>query len=203
MRRLARFEPDSAGPRDWRCGAILTATLFLNFAFCNEYGLSLWGFGPLQVDVCAVGCAVLLMTAMFYVGPALAVHASGRSTLELMKDSFGSVPAVELRLVCIGFLAMWIAKLIATLEGLMARDVSSWLQGAIAAGLLIFLILTGLQSTHTVTKLAWFTNKLGLAILVAAAFRVREGWPAIAAGLPIAGHYPAVPRFFDGTAGLS
>jgi hypothetical protein len=48
-----------------------------------------------------------------------------------------------------------------------------------AAAVLMFLFFTGQQSFQTRARLAAFTNKLGIAILVAALLRVHEGWPAL------------------------
>jgi len=59
------------------------------------------------------------------------------------------------------------------------REISSTELGVITAAILMFLFLTGQQSLKTVTRLAAFTTKLGLAILIAALIRVHEGWPAL------------------------
>jgi len=59
------------------------------------------------------------------------------------------------------------------------KKISSTELGAIAAAILMFLFFTGQQSLKTVARLAGFTAKLGLAILIAALIRVHDGWPAL------------------------
>ena len=49
-------------------------TLFLNFSFFEGHGLDVAGFGPLAVDVGVFCIAAILVTLLFFIGPALAVH---------------------------------------------------------------------------------------------------------------------------------
>jgi hypothetical protein len=64
------------------------------------------------------------------------------------------------------------------------QDVSAIKPAVIAVCALAFLLLTGLQSIRTTAELALFSNKLGLAILIAALIRVHRGWPSMIAGSP-------------------
>ena len=158
---------------DWRSAAIMTAALFLNFHFYQDYGLNLWGFGKLPVDASVLAVAVLLLTALFFIGPALAARAAQRPVFFLIEKSTGAIPASALRLCCVAFLLLWIAKLVAmptlwAFERIPGRELSLMERGLIAASLLSFLFFTGLQSTQTGAKLALFNSKLGIAILVAA-----------------------------------
>jgi hypothetical protein len=104
------------------------------------------------------------------------------------------------------FLSLWIARLIAipTLWALRSSGDelgrSSVKIVLIAAAVLIFLFFTAMQSIRTSVKLALFTDKLGIAILVAALIRVRDGWDYVPAGFGIAGLYPHMLQF---TSGLS
>jgi len=50
--------------------------------------------------------------------------------------------------------------------------------------------------------MALFTNKLGVAILVAAIIRVREGLSSAPSGFPSAGYYPRTLHFFDGVSNV-
>src|SRR5690348_3886752 len=114
MRRIGWFHSDSgetSAPTDWRWVAILAAPLFLNFSFCNAYGLRLSGFGPLALDV-AVFAAAALISAMFFLGPACAVRARRRSAFQILEEALGAVPAAGVRLCAIVFLAIWVAKLV-------------------------------------------------------------------------------------------
>ena len=88
-----------------------------------------------------------------------------------------------MRLCCVSFLVLWMATLIGLPMTLLSNDlervVSSGELGIGAAAVLMFVFLTGQQSLQTRARLAAFTNKLGIAILVAALLRVHEGWPAL------------------------
>ena len=203
MRRIRCFDRNSDDPSvgvDWRSAAIMTATLFLNFHFYQDYGLDLWGFGTLPVDASVLAVGVLLLTALFFIGPALAVRAAQRPVFFLIEKSTGAIPAFALRLCCVAFLLLWIAKLVAmptlwAFERIPGRELSLIERGLIAALLLSFLFFTGLQSTRTGAKLALFNSKLGIAILVAAFIRVHDGWTAVPTGFASAGQYPAALNF--------
>ena len=49
---------------------------------------------------------------------------------------------------------------------------------ALPAGLVLFLCLSGGQSFRTVARLAFFTDKLCIAILIVALIRAHDGWEA-------------------------
>ncbi|HUE00087.1 MAG TPA: hypothetical protein VMR62_10990 [Bryobacteraceae bacterium] len=72
-----------------------------------------------------------------------------------------------------------------------------------AAGIVLFLFLTGLQSVRTSARLALFTNKLSIAILIAAFIRVHDGWAAVLAGFPTQGQPPAVQQICHGLSQLA
>jgi hypothetical protein len=100
----------------------------------------------------------------------------------VIEDSLGSIPAFGVRVCCISFLTLWMAALIGPpmiLLSNLERDISSTELGIGAAAVLMFLFVTGQQRFQTRARLAAFTNKLGIAILVAALLRVHEGWPAL------------------------
>src|SRR5581483_3661330 len=110
----------------------------------------------------------------------------------------GTVPAWIIRVSCTWFLVVWMADLISWptsrfVTFIFRREVSPIESGAIAGALIIFLFVTGLQSLRTSANLALFSNKLGLAILVAALIRVHEGLPTALKGFPAS----------DGTAAAS
>jgi hypothetical protein len=181
VRRLRWFEADDpAAPVDWRVAALIMATLFLNFQFWDASPGMFFPF-PLHAGLIAAGA--LAMTALFFVGPVLATHVAMRPLLRVLEDSMGSVPAFGLRVCSILFLVLWISRVMSSgLAWLWFLGRSSIAVGVIAGATLIFLFLTGCQSLRTSAKLALFTNKLGVAILVAALIRVHEGWPAVLKG---------------------
>jgi hypothetical protein len=165
------------------------ATLFLNFSFWYVHGTDVWMFCSLPLYGGLLATGALLIIALFFLGPALATQAARRPLLGVAKNSLGSIPTFGLRLCCILFIVLWIANLVSVPEWLLRfilrRDVyytETWL---IITLVLLFLFITGLQSLQTTAKLALFTTKLGIAILVAALLRVHQGWPAALKPAPI------------------
>ena len=185
VRRIHWFEPDKDDPSSpvaWSAASLVTATLFLNWSFTLQAS-GLWLFCPLPLHALLLSVFALLLTGLFFVGPALATRAAGRPLFLVVEDSLGSIPACGLRLCCVSFLVLWMATLIfvpmTLLSNNLERRISSTELGIIAAAVLMFLFFTGQQSFQTRARLAAFTNKLGLAILIAALIRVHEGWPAL------------------------
>ena len=184
MRRIRWFDAESddpSAPVAWPLAALVLSTLFLNIWFCEFY---VAGFGPrcpLPLYVIFQGAFALIVTALFFMGPALAAQAAGRPLFGVVENALGSIPALGLRLICVLYLVLWIAGLVAVpvrvSSPILGRDVSPTEAGLFAAALLVFLFATGLQSLRNGAKLALFTNKLAIAILVAALIRVHEGWP--------------------------
>jgi hypothetical protein len=92
-----------------------------------------------------------------------------------------------LRICCAAFLALWVSQIIAIVLWALTRrppyiGMSPPATCSIAAGLTAFLLVTGVQGARTAARLALFTNKLAIAVLVAALIRVNEGWAAIPGG---------------------
>lgn len=188
MLRLRWSDPapdDPSTPVDWRAASLIAATLFLNFPFWYFHGSDFWRFSGFTSYLC-LAPAALLITALFFAGPALAAQRMQRSLSGVVENSLGSFPAYIMRACCILFLVLWVAKL-ADVPGLWwSRMVAGWslrTQGLAVACTVAFLFFTGLQSLRSDAKLALFSNKLGLAVLVAALLRVHDGWPAIPHGL--------------------
>jgi len=174
MHRLRWSDPepdDPSKPVDWHFPALILAALFLNMHFWLVHGFDLWGAGSPLRNACILGAGALLITALFFLGPALATQAARRPLLGIAESSLGRIPALGLRLCCALFLVGWISKLVAMpwmwwLDRILRREVSSTESSLIAVGLLLFLFITGIQTAQTNTKLALFTNKLGIAVLV-------------------------------------
>lgn len=163
-------------------------------------GADLWMSCSLPLYAVGVGAAALLITALFFVGPALAGYTARRPLLGIVENSLGSIPASGLRFCCVMFLMLWIARSVSWLRfgllpSIMRRDVTTMESGVIAVGILVFVVISSFQSLRTSAKLALFTNKLGLAILVAASIRVRQGLPAALNGYQSAG-IPSEPMAF-------
>ena len=207
--RWSDAEPDDPStPIDWRIAALILATLFLNFPFWMSYGLHLWVPGPIPGDTILLLTGALLLIALFFVGPALAAQATRRPLPRVVEDSLGSIPAFGLRLCCAWFLVCWMATVIALpaswlLQFMLRRDVSLTESGLVAGGVLALAFVTGLQTPTVRAKLALFTNKLGIAILLAALIRVRDGWPAIWHGFQGSYAGPLILHEWHGLAILS
>jgi hypothetical protein len=204
MIRLRWAEPErdnQSGPIHWRRASTILATLFLNASFCVNYGLAGRFSDSIAFHVVTLGVGALVITALFFIGPAMAVQAAERRVFGVIENSFGSIPTLVLRLCAIVFLTWWIAELMAVptlwaLERVPGRELSPWEMGLIAAAVLAFLFLTSSQGIRTDATLALFTVKLCLALLIAALIRVRHGWSAVAAGLPSSGQSPAVEELW-------
>ena len=142
---------DPSTPIDWRIAALILATLFLNFPFWMRCNLRLWGPGPIIRSAGLLLAGALLMTALFFVGPALATQTARRSLLRLAEDSLGSIPAFGLRLCFIWFLVCWMATVIALpaswlLPIMLRRDVSLTESGLVAGAQNSLFSRTSLES---------------------------------------------------------
>lgn len=209
--RIRWFDPepeDLSLPIDWHFPALITATLFLNLPFWYMHGLDLPMYFPIPIYATLVGAGTLVLAGVLFLGPALAAQASRRPLLLVIENSFGSIPALGLRLCCVVFLIVWIANLVAApglwwLSDIMRRDVSARETGIIATVVVAFLFVTGLHGLRTSAKLALFSNKLGSAILVAAMLRVHAGWPSALAGFPPSTEPPPLTQLLQGFSRLA
>jgi hypothetical protein len=189
--RLRWFDPEPSGqPRsvDWRYTALITATLFFNLPFW-VYGNELWMFWPILPYTFAVAAGAVLITALFFLAPAVITQATNLPLHCAVENAVGSVPAFGLRLCSICFLVLWMANSIAVpgflwVGSMLRGDASTTKLGIVACAILALVLFTGLQSTKTTAKLALFSNKLGIAILLAAIIRVHEGLPQAMKGFP-------------------
>jgi hypothetical protein len=137
---------------------------------------------PLAYFGLVIGIA-LLFVMLFYLGPALAAQSSKRSLFSLAEVSFGTMPAMGFRICCAFYLVLWLSFSVQTVVVFLYRwpyhREPTGLESAILPAVItLFLFATALQTLGTNAKLALFTNKLSLAILIAALIRVREGWPS-------------------------
>ncbi|MGJ5820276.1 hypothetical protein [Paludibaculum fermentans] len=184
---------DPGLPLNWKLQAWMLSTLFFCLPFWEFPGGELWMMWPLPQYALILALCTALMTAVFFLGPALAVQASGKSLTEAVALSVGTVPAMGIRVCCVGMLVLWIAELLGLALYLVnyGRELidSQWGLGCLAVGVLGFLFLTAWQSPLISGRMAFLSTKLGLAILLAALFRVRDGWPAIQHGFVNQGEY--------------
>jgi hypothetical protein len=200
-------EPDDPStPLDWRFPALILSTLFINLAFWCVHGGHLWVSSPFPV-YSSMDAAAALIAAVFFVGPALATYAATRPLLGVLENSLGWIPAIVLRLWCALFVVLWIANLVRwgalwLLPFILRRHVASTESSFIAAGILVFLFVTGLRSPRTSTKLALFTNKLGIALLIAAFLRVHKGF-TIPEGFLVSGEFSPVMKLWHGVSLMS
>ena len=96
MRRIRWFHSDSDSQPDngWYRIALFIATVFLNIVFVNGRGVSLWLFCPLPAYAVLAAAVALLITALLFVGPALAFQSTRKPLFGLIEESLGSVPTV-------------------------------------------------------------------------------------------------------------
>jgi hypothetical protein len=196
MPRIRWTDPndDSAKLFGWRLPSLVLATPFLNIYFWYEPGCRFPFTGSLAVFLGSLGTVTVLVPVLFFLGPAFAAHETRQSLFQVAGASFGTGPAVGLRICCAVMCVCWIAGLSATIlswSGFMLRRDLSFPESNLFAGLLmLFLFATGLQSLQTSARLAFFTNKLGAALLIAAAIRVRgylpDAWSDLGTAGPIA-----------------
>lgn len=184
---------DPCSSLDWKLQAWMMSTLFFCLPFWEFPGGELWMMWPLPQYALILALCTALLTAVFFLGPALAVHASGKSLTGAVALTVGSVPAEAVRVCCIGMLVLWIAELVGRAPyglnygtGLMD---SEWGLGCLVVGVVGFLFLTAWQSPLISGRMAFLSTKFGLAILLAALFRVRDRWPAIQHGIVSQGEY--------------
>jgi hypothetical protein len=186
---------------------VIAATVVLNLRFFEQFGLSLWGSGPALLQLPLIAAASAVITSLFFVGPALALQAAKRPMPALVEDLIGFFPAALFRFCCLVALLFWVGSLLETPANMtrwVAAEQTSAFYFAVAVSLAVFLFLTMGRDLPTSGKLAMFSNQLAIAILAAAAIRVRDGWPAIAGGFPDHGqsswtwHGLAAVSFFVG-----
>ena len=147
VRRIRWYDPESDDPStpvDWPVASLILATLFLNFYFMN--GVGLWQFCPLPLYALFVGAVALLVTTLFFMGPALATHAAGRPLFLVIADSLGSIPAFGLHLCCVLYLVLWIAKTELGVFAVAADSCSPGLASRSRGGLDLRRALVGLGS---------------------------------------------------------
>jgi hypothetical protein len=174
-------EPDDPStPLDWRIPAAILATIFLNVPFWLWQSYSLWSAGPLPGNAIVFLAVALLAAALSFAAPAFAAQQERRSLLAIAESSLGKLPAFVLRLFCLAFLACWLVTFfLRPVSWMCYGEVSPGGWRLLATALLAFTFFTAMQTPGSMAKLAAFANKLGIAILIAALIRVRDGWPAI------------------------
>jgi len=169
---------DAAMPVGWRLPSLILATLFLNIFFwyvpANHFSFT----GSPAIYCFSLGIVTGLVLLLFFLGPALSAHAAQCSLFQVAEASFGQIPGLAFRLCCAALCVLWIAGMCASLALAFLRFIFNRdfpvTEAVLLSGLLVaFLFVTGLQGLRTSAKLAFFTNKLGMALLIAAAIRVR------------------------------
>lgn len=171
----------------------MMSTLFFCLPFWEFPGGELWMMWPLPQYALVLALCTALLTVVFFLGPALAVQASGKSLTGTVALSVGSVPAEAVRVCCIGMLVLWIAHLLGrslfTVNHAAELRGGDWVVGCLAVVVLGFLFATALQGPAVSGSMAFLCTKFGLAILLAALFRVHDGWPTIQRGFVSEGEF--------------
>jgi hypothetical protein len=187
----------------WRSVALITSTLFLNFSFWELNGSALPMRLPLPVYTCVVAAGAMLITALFFAGPALATQAAKRPLTGVVENSIGLIPTVGFRICSALFLVFWMGSLMQIpglwlLRFILRREASYTESVLLVVGILLFLFISGLQGLWVQSKLALFSVRLAIAILIAALLRAHEGWPTITRGLPPSEQQPVGVELWRG-----
>ncbi len=172
----------------WALPSIILATLFLNFPFWFSLEPDIMWLGPPCVRLGLIAGIGLFFVFLFYLGPALLGQSRNLSLFRLAEYSFGTIPGIAFRICCVLYLTIWLTFYLQTIGILLvpwplSRNITGTESVLILAALAVFLLATALQTLHANAKLALFTNKLCLAIFLAALIRVRAGLPAVAHAL--------------------
>ena len=162
----------------------MLATLFFNFVFWYEEARDFDLFGSPGLYVASLIGSAVLIAGLFYLGPAAAAQTGKRSLMDLVAASVGSIPAWLFRVCSTLFSIGWLMALLGTTAFIafqwpFRRMPTNSERVLSTVGLAAFLFATGLQSIRTEGKLAFFTNKLAMALLVAAVIRTRDDLPTV------------------------
>lgn len=169
----------------WQMPAAVFAALFLNLAFWDVAGR--WFGGPPRLLFGAPGLLAGVVFGLFYLGPALAVQRRQTPLFEVMEESFGVVPAAAIRVLCAILCVVWVSTIPSVAKWVFRTYAgTSGLSGiepaALAMVVTLFVFATAERGLLASGKMALFTSKLGIALLIAGALRVREYWPEVWTG---------------------
>jgi len=195
MRRIrwTDLPEDPAMLSGWQLPSLVLATLFFNFFFWYVPATTFPFIGSPILYLASLGTVIALVAVFFFLCPALAAHRTRKSLFQLAEASFGVVPAIGFRIGCVMLCMLWLAGTTGVLFNNVLRFVLqrslTLVEVSLFLGLpVVFLFVTGLQNLRTSAKLAFFTNKLGAALLIAAALRVRpylpDAWSDLGNTLP-------------------
>lgn len=180
--RLTGPPEDPAATIGWRAAAVVLATLFLNLFFWWGPAGHFYFSGTRSAFFGSLGMVTILVVGLFFLAPALATHRSRGSLFDLVAASFGSGPAVAFRWLSALFCLLWMAGTSGFLTPNILRfasnrEMSAGASAFVGGLLMLFLFATGLQSLGVLSRLALFTDKLGVALLIVATIRVRRYLP--------------------------
>jgi hypothetical protein len=109
----------------------------------------------------------------------LSAREAKKSLFEITDASFGSIPAAAIRVFFALLAMLWMGQVGSLVSNLLrfSFDLSLAKSSLASAGLALFLVASGVQGSAMTAKLTRVTNKLGIAMLIAAAIRVRGYLP--------------------------
>jgi hypothetical protein len=183
------------------------ATLFWNLLFWDDFAARLAFSGPPLVYFVFLAGGTLLLIGLFYLGPALAAQRGKQPLFALVEDSLGVLPALGIRFCFTIFWICWMAVITGTLTRFLlsfwfGQRISPMVTGLVPCAILLYLYTTGVHGLRTSARLAWFTNKFSLAIVIAALIRVRWGLPSAWESLSGPGSLAGEPYTWPGSADL-
>lgn len=154
--------------------AALLATICLHFPFWNQNGTILWLPLPLPASAIAVALITTAFTAIFFAGPALAIHRNGNGLFATVEAAIGPFPTRLVRLCALWYLVHWVAGLLLIPSNWALPDILKRPASNIESLAIAFVLLSFLTATANELKLALFSNRLSIAVLIACAIRVHN-----------------------------
>ena len=153
-------------------------TLFFHFQFWFFHGNTLSLGHSLAVNTISLALFATTLALLFVAGPARAIQRS-TGLFPAIETSLGRLPAHAIRLCSIYVLVDTLSRTLAISAGwqlpfILRRDVARHETAITATLLLLYLAYTARHQS-----MDRFTLRLSLAVLIAAALRVHEGWPEI------------------------
>ncbi len=154
--------------------AAVLATLCLHLGFWLNNGTLLWLPSSAPVSALFTALATTAFAALFFAGPAIAIHRNGSGLFATVESALGRVPAQFVRFCALWFLVAWVDEWLArasfwSLPGILKRDPTN-----VESALLALVLLAFLTDTAHESALAIFSIRLSFAVLIACALRVRE-----------------------------
>lgn len=153
----------------WVSASLMLATLFFNFFFWMEPGWRFSFLGPSWLYFAELSGAAVMLTGLFFLGPATAMKVTGKSLFNLAGLSLGSAAGMIFRFCCAAFLFLWVIGFVGlsvftTFEWAYRNRPALWQLVLVTA--VILLALGSARNAPTNAILALVTNAVAIGLLV-------------------------------------